>query len=154
MYCDYVFACSQTIRKISWWHYRSGPTRSRPELRDAEAVAVTTQMTAAQLSPQEMAFTWEAIRAWLPRQQGVAPERLATALAAAFATVAGMIRQSNNQGLIDWCRACAAFVTTEADIEAFVEHMRAVLRLYALIAALPPPVAQPLPVPSVPALSE
>ena len=28
---DRVLARGSTIRKISWWHYRSGPTRSHPE---------------------------------------------------------------------------------------------------------------------------
>ncbi len=114
--------------------------RIRPELLDSEAVAVTTQLAETQLSPQEMAFTWEALRALLPMQDGDAEARMRGGLAETLATVARMIRQPNNEGLVKWCLACAAFVRTEVDITAFLEHMRAAMRLYALIASLPPPV--------------
>lgn len=113
--------------------------RVRPELLDSEAVAVTTQLAETQLSPQEMAFTWEALRALLPMQDGDAAARMRDGLAETLATVARMIRQPNNEGLVRWCRACAGFVRTEGDIAAFLEHMRAAMRLYALIASLPPP---------------
>ena len=113
----------------------------RAELLDAEAVAASTQLSAAELSPQEMAFTLEALRALLPMQQGTVEERMRDGLAEALATVGRMIRQPNNKGLIQWCRAYAACVRTEADIAAFLDHMRAVLRLYALIASLPSPAA-------------
>jgi hypothetical protein len=116
----------------------------RPELLDAEAIAVTTQLAATEASPQELAFTLEALRALLPIQQGAANVRIHDGLAESLGTVARMIRQPNNKGIIQWCRACAAFVRTEADIAAFLEHMRAVLRLYALIASLPPPVPMPM----------
>ena len=55
--------------------------RIRPELLDSEAVAVTTQLAETQLSPQEMAFTWEALRALLPMQDGDAEARMRGGLA-------------------------------------------------------------------------
>ena len=111
----------------------------RLALLDAEAIAAATQLTVAELSPQEMAFTWEAIRALLPLQRGTPEARMQDGLGEALATVRRMIRQPNNEGLVDWCRACAGFVRTEADIAAFLTHMRAVLRLYSLLVSLPPP---------------
>ena len=111
----------------------------RRELLDAEAIAAATQLTVAELAPQEMAFTLEALQALLPMQSGTAAERMQDSLAEALATVQRMIRQDNNDGLAEWCRACALFVRTDEDIAAFVVHMRAVLRLYALFVSLPAP---------------
>ncbi len=105
----------------------------------SEAVAEATLLKAAELSPQEMAFTYEAIRAHLKLESGPAPARMQAALGEALATVARMIRQPNNEGLAAWCRNAVSQVREEADITAFLEHMQAVLRLYGLITYLPQP---------------
>jgi len=104
-----------------------------------DPVAAATALRAAELSPQEMAFTYEAIKALLKQEEGSPQARMDAALGEALATVARMIRQPNNEGLAAWCRNGASQVREEADIAAFLAHMQAVLRLYSLMAYLPPP---------------
>jgi hypothetical protein len=112
----------------------------RRELIGDAATAAATQLVAAGLSPQELAFTYEALRILLPRHaEGDARARIEAALGEALATVARMIRQPNNEGLVSWSRSCAAFVRRDAEIPAFLTHIQAVLRLHALIVNLPPP---------------
>jgi hypothetical protein len=117
--------------------------QARRALLSGDATAAATQLAAAEASPQELAFTYEAIRALLPLHAGDARARLDAALAEALATVARMIRQPNNEGLITWARTCAGFVRGDADIAAFLAHMQAVLRLHALIAYAPSPEGPP-----------
>ncbi len=105
----------------------------------SDVVADATALKATELSPQEMAFTYEAIKAHLKLESGPAPERMQAALDEALATVARMIRQKNNEGLAAWCRNATSQVREEADIMAFLDHMQAVLRLYGLMVYLPQP---------------
>ncbi len=111
----------------------------RPELLSGVAVAAATQLSCDEASPQELAFTYEAIRALLPMQAGEAGLRLRAAVGEALAAVARMIRQPNNEGVVSWCQTCAAHVHHEAEIPAFLEHMQVVMRYLALLAALPSP---------------
>ncbi len=108
----------------------------------SEAITEATALKAAELSPQEMAFTYEAIKAHLKLESGPAPARMQAALDEALATVARMIRQPNNEGLAAWCRNAASQVREEGDITAFLDHMQAVLRLYGLMTYLPQPGAR------------
>jgi hypothetical protein len=110
----------------------------RPELLASAAVAAATQLAEEETSPQEMAFTYESLRALLAMQDG-SVENLEALVGEAFAMVGRMIRQPNNEGLVSWCLACIDFVRHEADMVAFLAHMQAVLRLLALLASLPPP---------------
>lgn len=110
----------------------------RPELLASAAVAAATQLAEAETSPQEMAFTYESLRALLAMQGGSVAD-LPALVGEAFAMVGRMIRQPNNEGLVSWCLACIEFVRDAADMTAFLEHMQAVLRLLALLAAVPPP---------------
>jgi len=119
--------------------FRDADGQVRRALLAGDAIAAATQLAAAEASPQEVAFTYEAIRALLPLHEGDARARLDATLAEALATVARMIRQPNNEGLITWARTCAGFVRGDGDIEAFLAHMQAVLRLHALIAYAPSP---------------
>ena len=49
--------------------------------------------------------------------------------------VARAIQQSNNKGLVHWLNACAATVTTPQELDAFMSHATAVVRLYAILVA-------------------
>jgi hypothetical protein len=114
-----------------------GPDGSvRRELLADDALAAGTQLIAAGAAPQELAFTYEAIRALLPlhREDADAASRLDATLAEALSTVARMIRQPNNEGIMSWCLACASFVRDDADIDALLAHMQAVLRIFELLA--------------------
>lgn len=93
----------------------------------------------AEASPQELAFTYEALRILLPRHTGGAQARAVAALAEALGTVARMIRQPNNEGIEAWCRAAVIAIRTEADIEAWLDRIQATLRVHALLANLPTP---------------
>jgi len=117
--------------------YRDATGATRPDLLDAEALNAASQLGLAELAPQEMAFTYEALQALLPLHEGAAPERFNAALGEALATVGRMIRQPNNEGLASWCRGCASHIREEADIPAFFDHMLAVLRLYTLFVDMP-----------------
>ncbi|HEX5328066.1 MAG TPA: hypothetical protein VFW75_15475 [Acetobacteraceae bacterium] len=120
---------------------RSG--QPRPELLTETATAAATQLRAAELAPQEFAYTLEALRQLLPLQDGTPRERITTALEEALATVGRMIRQPNNEGLVKWARDCAAQVTRTEDVDALLAHMQAVLRQYSVLATLPLPASSP-----------
>ena len=111
----------------------------RPELLGDYATAAATQLLAAELSPQELAFTVEAIRLLLPQHEDEAPaDRLHASLEEALLTVARAIQQPNNGGMVHWLSECAAAVGTPAELDGFMEHLQAVMRLYALVAASQP----------------
>lgn len=123
------------------WLDEGGAVR-RP-LTGEYATAVANQLLEGELSPQELAFTIEAIRQHLPLYSGPPRERFAQALEAALETVARLIRQPNNESLVRWLQACAARVQAEKDIEALDAHMGAVLRQYAVLAAFSSEPASP-----------
>ena len=100
--------------------------------------AATTQLLAREVAPQELAFTFEAIRLLLPEQEGPPPERLYHAMKEALQVVARAIRQENNGGLVNWLNDCAAAVRNQADLDGFLAHVRAVMRRYAITAAVAP----------------
>src|SRR5262245_31732062 len=107
----------------------------RPELQNTAATAAGTQLLEGQLSPQELAFTYEALRQSLSLHQGPPPKRVAAALDEALETVRGMIRQPNNIALTKWIKECAASIKNASDIDAFLAHILAVLRQYGVIVA-------------------
>jgi hypothetical protein len=109
-----------------------GRGRPKPELQSEYATAAATQLLAGQLSPQELVFTFEALRQSLPLHSGAPPKRIKAALDEALETVRGLIRQPNNPALDKWINACAAAVKKPADIDAFLAHLQAVLRLYSV----------------------
>ena len=117
------------------FHDASGAPR--PELRGLYATAACTQLLDAELAPQELGFTFEALRLLLPQHDEGSPTvRLVAATREALETVARSIQQRNNRGLVTWLDACIRHVRTDADLDAFLDHMRAVTRQYALLAAL------------------
>jgi hypothetical protein len=111
--------------------------RPHPELAADFATAAAAQLRLAKLSPQELAFTYEAVRLTLAQQEGSATERARAGVREALETVMRMIRQTNNEGLSKWLDACVAAVRRPEDIDALLQHMRAVLRLYTVMASLP-----------------
>jgi len=121
--------------------FREPDGRIRRALLGEAAMAAATQLAASGASPQELAFTYEAIRALLPLHADVpdAGPRMLGTRAEALATVARMIRQPNNEGILSWSGSCAGFVRSDADIEALQAHMQAVLRLLDLLAQATPP---------------
>jgi hypothetical protein len=116
-----------------------GKGKLKPELQNICATAAGTQLLEAQLSPQELAFTLEAIKQSLPLHSGSAAKRFQTAVEEALETVRGMIQQPNNPGLTKWINQCASSVKGPADIEAFLGHLVAVLRQYSVMVASQPP---------------
>ena len=112
----------------------------RRELKGEIATAAGVQLLRADLSPQEFSLTVEAIRQLLPlHDEPTVPERLHATLEEAVVVVARVIQQPNNRGLLEWISACAVPVTTEAEVRAFMEHLEAANRQYALLVATLPP---------------
>jgi hypothetical protein len=111
--------------------------RPHPELVADFATAATEQLRLADLPSQELAFTYEALRLVLAQQEGSATERARAAVREALETVMRMTRQTNNEGLSKWLDACVAAIRRPEDIDALLQHMRAVLRLYTIMASLP-----------------
>lgn len=108
----------------------------RRELTGTFATAASTQFLAAELSPQEMALTAEAVRQILPQQPGAPGERAQATVDEALHVVANAIRQPSNEVMATWFRDCAAAVRARADLEAFLAHVQAVERQYGLVASL------------------
>ncbi len=115
------------------WRERDGAVRSG--LLSVYATAVANQLLAGELPPQELAFTIEAIRLHLPLHPGEPAERFAGALDESLQTVARMIRQPNNEGLVQWLQECARHVRSGQDLAALDAHMVAVLRQYGVVAS-------------------
>jgi hypothetical protein len=111
--------------------------RPHPELVADFATAATEQLRLADLPSQELAFTYEALRLVLAQQEGSATERARAAVREALETVMRMTRQTNNEGLSKRLDACVAAIRRPEDIDALLQHMRAVLRLYTIMASLP-----------------
>ncbi len=113
--------------------------KPRPELTGDWAAAACTQLMAAELSPQELGFTLDAIHLLLPEHQEPDPgDRLYAVVKEAIEVVARAIQQPNNEGLLRWLTACVARVESEQDIAAFLEHAEAVRKQYAVFVALLP----------------
>jgi hypothetical protein len=110
----------------------------RARLKGLWATAVCTQLKEAQASPQEVAATFEAFKFALPKHRGSPTERFEATRREAFELVGAMYKTTNNQGLTDWIEACGAFVTDEADLDAFLVHFQAVVRQYDVIVKLTP----------------
>lgn len=120
----------------------------RPDFLGDYATAAANQLLLAEVSPQELALTYEGIRQLLPMYEGTPGERLASAYEEALLVVARAIRQENNGGLVNWLNECAARVRTQAELDGFMAHVAAVMRLYGvLVAAMPDePFSSPSPV--------
>jgi hypothetical protein len=113
--------------------YRDEHGKPRPELRALFATAASTQLEAAEASPQEVAATLDALKMVLPLHEGPAPARAANATEEALLTVASLHQQDANPGVEAFMNACAAAVQAEDDIPVMVDHVQAVVRQYALI---------------------
>ena len=124
--------------------YTTAEGAPRPGLKSEYATAASTRFLAAQLSPQELSLTAEAIRQVLPLHTGTTATRMHETLAEALAVIANAIRQPNNPALADWLGQCTGAIRTPADLDAFLQHLLATERQYAMIAALTPdPAATP-----------
>ncbi len=124
--------------------YTTAEGAPRPQLMSEYATAASTRFLAAQLSPQELSLTAEAIRQVLPLHTGTTAARMHETLAEALAVVANAIRQPSNPALVDWLGQCTGVIRTPADLDAFLQHLLATERQYAMIAALTPdPAATP-----------
>lgn len=113
--------------------YMDSEGKPRREFLSEYATAAATQLMAWDLSPQELALTVEGVRQILPMHHGAPLERLRAALDECLLVVARAIRQENNHGLVEWLSECASVVGTNADLDAFLAHIQAVMRLYALV---------------------
>jgi hypothetical protein len=100
--------------------------------------AATTQLMAAEVSAHELAFVFEALRLVLPDYAGPPRKRLMEALTEAFEVVARAIGRKINDEMAEWLNICAAAVRTEADLRAFLTHVQAVMRRYAVVADMSP----------------
>lgn len=109
--------------------------KSPAALQTTFATATATQFLQAQLSPQELAFTFEALKQVLPLHAGAPAARLRDAIAEALEVVRAMVKQPNNARLKQWLGECSTCVKTEAELEVFLGHYMAVLRQYTVIAA-------------------
>lgn len=119
------------------WFDPSGQTR--PELRGADATTAATQLIAAGVSSQEVGFVVAAFSLLLPEHdEPDVADRVHATLEEALETVARAIQQTSNEGFVEWLSACAARVDTEQDIGAFVAHLEAVNRQYALLVSMVP----------------
>ena len=117
-----------------------------PALTGDYATAAATQLLAGGLAPQELAATVTALEMVLPDNDTASPGiRLAESLEEAIETAGRVIGQDNNEGLVEWLISCAVTVRTASDLDAFIAHLHAVLKLYAVLASVPGPGSSPEP---------
>src|SRR3954469_11178032 len=112
-----------------------------PQFLSEYATAAATQLLGAELSPQELAFTVEGLRQILPMHKGEPQVRLLSAIEECLQVVARAIRQENNRGLVEWLGQCASAVDSAPELEAFMAHIQAVMRLYSLLVVSQPDTA-------------
>lgn len=116
--------------------FRDEHGKPRAELRSLFATAASTQLERAEVSPDELGATFDALKMVLPLHEGPAPARAARACEEAILTVESLHDQDANPGLAAWLDACAAAVKSDDDIPALVDHVQAVVRQYTLIIAM------------------
>ena len=110
----------------------------RPDFLGDYATAAANQLIAAELSPQELGLTYEGLRQLLPVHPGSPQQSLLGAFEETLLVVARAIRQENNGGLVNWLSECASVVTSQAELDGFMAHVRAVMRLYTIMAGAMP----------------
>lgn len=119
--------------------FRDRDGRTRTALVSTSATAVATQMEAAEVSPQELSATLEALRQALPWHKGPVATAFPEAVEEALDLVSSMYGKDNNPGIVNWLDECTSFVVQPADIEDFLSHFMAVVRQYGAIVALRKP---------------
>ena len=113
--------------------------KPRRELTGEYATAACQQLLSAEAAAQEISLTVEAVAQVLPLQDDATPGfRVAHAVQEALGVIEQALQQTNNEGIVEWLIGCGSAVRTDADVQAFLAHLRAVDRQYALIAALQP----------------
>lgn len=114
------------------WRDSAGALRG--DLAGLHAFGPALVFQRAEVAPQELAVTLEAIQQILPDTKGTPQDRLATAIEAALETAQAILGIDNSPAVTDWLIACAGFVNTDADLDAFLAHATAVLRQYTALA--------------------
>jgi hypothetical protein len=115
--------------------YTDAQGKPMAELQTTFATATATQFFASQLAPQELTFTFEALRQVLPMYTDTPSAQIQGAVGEALETVRAMVNQPNNTRLVQWLGESSAAVKNETDVNAFLDHFMAVLRQYTVIAA-------------------
>lgn len=116
--------------------YRDGAGKLRPRLRGLYATAAAAQFEHAEVSPQELAGTLEALRQVLPWHKGEAQDLLRDAVSEALELAASLYKKENHPAIVAWLEDCADFVHSPEDIDAFMQHSEAVARIYNAMIAL------------------
>jgi hypothetical protein len=115
--------------------YADKQGQARAELLTTFAAATAALFLHALLSPQELTLTHEALQQALLKHTGAPSSRAQGALGEALETARGTIKQPNHKALGEWLTECTQAVKTDADLQAFLEHVSAVSRKYAVILA-------------------
>ncbi len=110
------------------FHSESG--EPRPELIGLFATAAATQLLRTEASPRVLQRVHEAMQQVLARHDEPASERIRLVVEEAIESTARATSNPVGPGIGHWLRDCARWVETEADIEAFGNHIAAVLYQY------------------------
>lgn len=118
-----------------------GPTndegKPRDDLTGLFASAACTTFERAELSPQELATTYEAVKQCLGISDEPKPgPRFRKGVDHALDVCAELLAKEPNDALVDWIYEWFPLVESDAGIEAFHKHMNAVVTQYALIQSL------------------
>jgi hypothetical protein len=104
-------------------------------LSSGYALAACQQLLQAQVSPQEVGAVLSAFDILLPLYRDTAHQRLPMVTEDALGSVRSTLGQTNHPGLLAWLEPCVLAVKTEADLAAFMAHLRAVTQQYAALIA-------------------
>jgi len=116
--------------------YLDGDGVLREDFLADYVTAASMRLMTAEVSAQELAFVVEALRLLLPEYEGPPRKRLIEALTEAFEVVGRAIRRTNDERMVEWLNMCAAAVTTDAELQAFLTYVQAVMRRYGVVADL------------------
>jgi hypothetical protein len=116
--------------------FRWGNGERFPELNGIWATAASLQMENAEASPQELAFTLDALREVALLHRPFDSNFVAEVTQEAIETVRGMIEQPNNRGIVRWIADCRPAIRNQRDFDDWLSHMQAVVRQYGTMIAM------------------
>lgn len=118
-----------------------GPTtdegKPRTDLGGAFASAACVTFEQGELAPQELGTTYEAIKQCLQISEVKDPgARFRAAVDHALDVIGELLQKEPNDELVDWIYDWFPLIDSDAAIEGFHQHMRAVVTQYTVIAGL------------------
>lgn len=105
-----------------------------PELTGTLAALAVREFEKAELAPQELSSFIEALKQVLALSGETAPDdRYAAACDEALDLIARLLQKQPNALMEEWAGQFTPLITTTADLDAVLQHLKSALALYTLV---------------------